>query len=156
MEKKDYPIKYALLPVKEFRTGSNGSEYGEIVCYIVSKAYVVEEYKVRKNDDSYSTTYKVCFPNFFYSGGLNLYRKTPDSDLARDNEMVVSTLYDSLEMAQKAREEKNLLYSDEVLNNYMYFEDIVAGLTEDLTVTGENNIDKQKLLIKANKTKKGS
>ncbi len=64
-EKKEvkYPIKYAVMPVKE-----NDCSYGKlgqecrVVANIVSKCYVVSEKKLYLGDGNYKTLYEVVFP----------------------------------------------------------------------------------------------
>ena len=71
----NYPIKYACMPIYE-ATGWYGSlnqlekEY-EVVGYITSKCYVVNEKIIYNNDGSKKSEYEVVFP----------YQKTPNDSL---------------------------------------------------------------------------
>lgn len=138
MKEKEYPIKYALLPVKEVKY-ENGRDFYVNSCYIVSKAYVVEEYKKKNRDGEIKTTYKVCFPHAILDSRINYFRKTPDSALARDNEFVVSKLYDNYEDAKKQFDLLNINVDIDKLNNYEDLESEILELTKDLVVQGETD-----------------
>jgi hypothetical protein len=134
MQKRNYPVKYALLPITERKMSNSGREYSETACFIVAKTYVVEEYKRIPEEGEIITTYRVCFPHVALEDRVNHFRKTPDSDLARDNEMVVSNLYDTYEEAKAYKDERNLLVSPETLEKYQLVEDEIQALTVDLEV----------------------
>lgn len=134
MERKEYPVKYALLPVKELITPEFGNNFYSTIGYIVSKAYVLEKNKVRMNDGNYRTTYKVCFPHLVVDDRINYLRKDPSSDLRRDNEMAVGDLFDSFEEAQAVREERNSHTTTAIRKRLEEHESIVLELTEDLEV----------------------
>ena len=140
--KKEYPIKYALLPVKE-NVCDNGRDYDKNVCFIVSKAFVEEEYKKELKDGSINSTYKVCFPHTVKDKLINYLRKTPESTLARDNEMVVSNLYDEYEDAKRKFDIINLCVDYDTLNYYEVIESEILELTKDLGITKEKMNKKQ-------------
>ena len=83
-------------------------------------------------------SYKVCFPYVVLSDTVNTFRKDPDSPLARDNEKVVSRLFDNYEDAVADKERRNVFISQEVLDKYKLFEDQILRLTSDLNVKGES------------------
>ena len=148
MKECNYPVKYALLPIKEYRTNKMGKEYQETVCHVVAKAYVVEEYRKYNEDGTVSSTYKICFPHVVLTERVNHFRKTPDSPLARDNEMVTSSLYDTFEEAQAYRDERNLLVDQSILDKYKDVENELTVLTSDLTISSDTKKeDKIKMTI---------
>ena len=134
MEKKDYPVKYAILPVKELIIPEFGNSFHSTIGYIVSKAYVLEKNKTRMNNDSYRTTYKVCFPHILDNYGVNYFRKNPYSDLRRDNEMAVGEVFDSFEKASAVRVERNSHTTVATRKKLEEYEAVILGLTEDLEV----------------------
>ena len=101
-QKNNYLVKYCLLPIKEEKHGKIGNEFQTTVCYIVSKAFIVEEYKVNFQSGTSKTTYKACFPYIVNNNRINHLRKLPDDDLARNNEAVVSKLFDTYEDSTRA------------------------------------------------------
>lgn len=151
MEKKVYPVKYALLPVKELVTPDVGNSFYSTIGYIVSKAYVLEKNRIRMNDGKYRSTYKVCFPHLVVDDRVNYLRKEPTSDLRRDNEMAVGDLFDFLEDAEVVREERNSHATDAIRRKLEEYESIVLGLTEDLAVVPEDadNFDREQAISEA-------
>ena len=139
MKEKTYPVKYTLLPIREERMSKMGKPYDKVVCYIVAKAYVVEEYKKYKEDGTYTTTYKVCFPHIVYTERVNHYRKTPDSPLARDNEYVTSKLFDNYEDVLAEKEQANIFAQKDIVEKYKETETQILELTKDLKVKGEKS-----------------
>ena len=116
MKECNYPVKYALLPIKEYRTNKMGKEYQETVCHVVAKAYVVEEYRKYNEDGTVSSTYKICFPHVVLTERVNHFRKTPDSPLARDNEMVTYRKFGSQESIKIFIKYFIKLINDEIKN----------------------------------------
>ena len=131
--KKDI-VKYALLPVKETRINEKGEDYFSTVGYIVSKAFVEEEYIKEKEDGSVNTTYKICFPYTVLDNRINYLRRTPESPLVRSNEVVVSKLYDNYDDAVAEKEERNILVSEHLTDKYNEIEKELLELTNDLEV----------------------
>ena len=131
--KKDI-VKYALLPVKETRINEKGEDYFSTVGYIVSKAFVEEEYIKEKEDGSVNTTYKICFPYTVLDNRINYLRRTPESPLVRSNEAVVSKLYDNYDDAVAEKEERNILVSEHLTDKYNEIEKELLELTNDLEV----------------------
>jgi hypothetical protein len=146
MKDKNYPIKYALLPVQE-EVFDNGRDYYQTACFIVSKAFVEEEYKQLKKDGTTTTSYKICFPHTVKDKRINYLRKSPDSSLARDNEFVVSKLYDTYVDAKKEFDLINLYVPLDKLNVYEDIELEILELTRDLVVEKE---EKTKIRRKEN------
>ncbi len=137
-----YPVKYALLPIKARRTNKRGEEFFIDECYIVSKAYVLEEHRKYLEDGTYSVNYKICFPYVVYTDGINLEKRTPRLHSSKDYETTSFYLYDSLEDAKAAKEKKNVLISESVVEKYQPFEDSILELTEDMVV---DNKERQKI-----------
>ncbi len=142
--KKEFPIKYALLSAKE-SVYENGREYANHACYIVSKAFVEEQYQNKTNNGTIKTTYKVCFPHTVKDGRINYLRKDPESPLARDNEFIVSKLFDDYAEAKKEFDLLNLFVPLNKLNAYENIELEILELTKDLETDTEKNKDKQKI-----------
>ena len=94
----------------------------------------MEKNKIRMNDDSYRTTYKVCFPHIIDNYGVNYLRKDLSSDLRRDNEMAVGEVFDSFEKASAVRVERNSHTTVSTRKKLEEYETIILGLTEDLEV----------------------
>lgn len=138
MKENEYLVKYALLPVKEEVYDKRRSFY-KTICYIVSKVFVEEEHNKKNNDGDIYTTYKVCFPHTVLDGRINYFRNTPESPLARNNEMVVSKLFDDFEDAKKQFELVNINVDDNKLKNYELIESEILELTKDLIVSSEKN-----------------
>ena len=139
-QKNNYLVKYCLLPIKEEKHGKIGNEFQTTVCYIVSKAFIVEEYKVNFQSGTSKTTYKACFPYIVNNNRVNHLRKLPDDDLARNNEAVVSKLFDTYEDALAEKEVRNIFAKPELVEKYKILEDEIQELTKDLIV--ENNDSK--------------
>lgn len=126
MENKNNPVKYAILPVKELVVPKFGNSFHSTIGYIVSKAYVLEKNKIRMNNDSYRTMYKVCFPHIIDNYGVNYLRS--------DNEMSVGEVFDSFEKASAVREERNSHTTVSTRKKLEEYEAVILGLTEDLEV----------------------
>ncbi len=140
--KKDN-VKYTLLPIKETRINEKGEDYCSTVGYIVSKAYVEEEYIKKKEDGSINTTYKVCFPYTVLDNRINYLRRTPESPLVRSNEAVVSKLYDNYDDVVAEKEERNIFVSEHMVDKYNEIEKELLELTKDLEVVNIKNKTKK-------------
>ena len=111
--KNNYPIKYAVIPMIEQIGWSHGlneleREYG-IVCYIVSKCYLVEETKKYKADGTVRVKYHVVCP-YEYDEYYKWNRVEPTFNIMHGqctNDIVVDEVYDSLEDARVSKDEKN-------------------------------------------------
>ena len=136
MEKLNYPVKYALLPVKARRKNKEGEEFFIVDCYIISKVYVMEEHRKYLEDGSYGGNYKVCFPYLVYSDGINYDKKTP-IDYKNNNVETVFYLYDTYLEALAEKDNRNVLVSDEIVKKYKPFEDEILELTKDMFVEKE-------------------
>ena len=104
--KNNYPIKYAAMPIIE-QTGRD-SEY-RVVCYIVSKCYVVgreEKYNMSGNTEC---KYKVVFP--YERDNLHRYlsRVEPSYNCYGEcrNSTNVDKVFDSFEEAREDALKKN-------------------------------------------------
>ena len=140
MEKLNYPMKYALLPVKSCRTNKIGKDFFINECYIVSKVYVMEEHILFLEDGNYVSNYKVCFPYLVYSDGIDLEKKTPKDYKKNNHEETVLFLYDSFEDANAAKESRNVLVPNEVVERYQLFEDKILELTSDMIIEKEKSV----------------
>ena len=110
MENK-YPIKYALMPMYE-QVGWYPSEYRSedygIVCYIVSKCYLIREEKTYFDNGTYKTKYNVVFP---FEADLNetWLRQEPQFNYYGEciNSVSVDQIFNNLELAISVKKEKN-------------------------------------------------
>jgi hypothetical protein len=96
--KINYPVKYAVMPVIErndWRTNYN------VVCYIVSKCYLVNDSTKYKENGQSVKEYEVVFP--YQLGPDNNWKRTnPSFDHFSgncDNSNIVDSIYDSYEEA---------------------------------------------------------
>lgn len=108
--KNNYPIKYALLPIEE-QNGYTlmGDRKYEIVCYIVSKCYLVNEIKEYKQDGRVINKYEVVFA-YDYDSYQGYKREEPSFNLVNYsciNSIYVDEIFDNFEDALKVKEEKN-------------------------------------------------
>ena len=140
MEQLNYPMKYALLPVKSRRKNKNGEEFIINECYIVSKVYVMEEHIIFLEDGNYGGNYKVCYPYLVYSDGIDLEKKTPIDYRKMDHEETIFYLYDTFEDATAAKEKVNVLIPTDVVEKYKPFEDRLLELTSDMLVEKDNKV----------------
>lgn len=111
--KNNYPIKYAVMPIIEQTGWASGlndleREYG-VVCYIVSKCYLVgREEKYNRNGNTLCN-YKVVFP--YQKDNLHRYllRVEPsyNCDGKCSNSTNVDKVFDSFEEAKEETEKKN-------------------------------------------------
>lgn len=111
--KNNYPIKYTAMPIIE-QTGWNSGlnelerEYG-VVCYIVSKCYVVGREEKYNRYGNTECKYKVVFP--YEKDNLHrcLSRVEPDYDFYGrcSNSINVDKVFDSFEEAREDAKKKN-------------------------------------------------
>ena len=111
--KKNYPIKYAVIPMIEqigWDMGLNELErrYGPVY-YIVSRCYLVEENKRYKADGNEELKYHVVCP--YEYDEFNCWRRIePSFNMMNGrctNDIVVDSVYDSFEEAKEYKEIKN-------------------------------------------------
>ena len=111
--KNNYPIKYAVIPMIEQVGWSHGiheleREYG-IVCYIVSKCYLVGENKKYNIYGTYITEYQVVCP-FSEREYYTWRREEPSYNLIHGgctNSIITDALFDSFDEAKAIKEQKN-------------------------------------------------
>ncbi len=110
LDMNNYPVKYAVFELKE----PMEKKEDITLAFVVSKCFVME---------SNESSYKVIFP-FKNLRELIDYIQMPDKDnfhLEAHSFEIVSTIYDSYEMACHEKEEKN----QELLNNGGFFKEIM-------------------------------
>ena len=100
--KLNYPIKYAAMPVRDSgRWGNN-----EVICYIVSKCFVVGEETVYDADGKEKQKCKVVFP--YVQGEIDWEYNIPTYyDYSCNNYTTVDKVYDTKEEALKDKDYKN-------------------------------------------------
>lgn len=100
-----YPIKYAIMPLEEQVGWDYGERVFDVVAYIVSKCYVIEERKKYLDDGSFEINYEVVFlyarkdnsPYYEFEQAVpnwSIWRKCTNS-------VFVNELFDSFEEASK-------------------------------------------------------
>lgn len=111
--KINYPIKYTAMPIIEQVGWTHGlhdleREYG-VVCYIVSKCYLITTLEKYKENGSIKHEYEIVFP--YQIGDYGKWqRKIPNYHLIQDycvNSNKVNEVFDSYEEALKYVESKN-------------------------------------------------
>ena len=113
----NYPVKYALLEIKE-KGGWNDGYEESTQGFIASKCYVLESDIVYNSDGSSNLIHKVVFPYDNYSifkeslsGGIHDLgvANTPSYDVHNNPfpVTIVDEIYDTYETAQEASKEKN-------------------------------------------------
>ena len=162
--KKNYPIKYAVMAIKEENnwakiSGNLGNGYGD-VAYIVSKVYLLGSNTLYFNDGTSKNEYNVVFP----------YKSPADLEDRRGPKYGINSFYvdydtvdfvfdnynDANEYAGKLndrlrkiicksmiatgidlniqQEQSNILFSDR-LEEYQKFEDLILTLSDDMVIT---------------------
>ena len=126
--KRNYPIKYAVMPMVEqvgWNTGIYGleREYG-IVCNIVSKCYVVGEKTTFEENGLKKTTYQVVFP--YEAREFNKWKRVvPEKSVTLgyySNSTTVDKVFDSFEKATDYCDKKNDKLRD-TLTMYLPYSD---------------------------------
>lgn len=122
--KNNYPIKYTLIPIYEQVGWVHGlneleREY-DIVCYIVSKCYLIDEVKKYHQDGSEEISYSVVFPYQRYDSYDTYHIEEPSFNLISGyctNSTKVKEIFNSIEEARNAKKRKN----NELLNKKMVY-----------------------------------
>ena len=134
-----YPVKYALMPIEAYRINKMGEEYIAKKCYIISKAYIIEEHRKYQEDGTYSVKYQICFPYKVYTEGISPIKTTPSKNAHNNNETLAFYLYDSYEEALIAKEQKNAFLPDEIVEHFQSYEDRIQELTKDMIIDSEKD-----------------
>ena len=150
MKKVKYPVKYALLPIKERRTNKDGEEYFINICHIVSKVFVTKEFRVYLEDGNYDVNYSVCFPYEVNSDGIIEEMRIPSFNSSDYNETIAFDLYDNYEEAQKAKVPSPTISSLTDKNGTRYKIVSVRAKDEGIIVTLQlsNNDDQYMIKLK--------
>ena len=148
--KHNYPIKYAVLPIKD--KNSRDDPWYDI-CYVIVKCYVLEERKHHRIDGKNDTNYFVVCP-YHYDQTYFHWVKSPPDDYYGE---WVKAVYDTYEAALEEKERKNAevyplvlddkkrkkyvqLYQDQIELFNQFEKDVEEG-TKELQVN--NKPDKQ-------------
>lgn len=119
--KNKYPITYALMSMYE-KLGWYPSQYCsedyKVVCYIVSKCYLIKEEKEYFDNGKYQTKYHILFPFEINMNGIWV-RQEPQFNNSGIcvNSMVVDQIFDSLELAISVKKQKNYEIIAEACDN---------------------------------------
>ena len=107
--KNNYPIKYALIPMIEqvgWVSGLNELEREyDVVCYIVSKCYLIDEVKKYHLDGSYDISYNVVCPYQRYDSFDTYNIEEPSFNYNSGyctNSTKVNEIFNSIEEARNA------------------------------------------------------
>lgn len=134
--KLNYPIKYALMPIVE-KTGYQAGVFGmedtyDIVCYIVSKCYVLSDKVKYEKDGSKKEEYEVVFP--YQRNNYSEFKYTePSFNLLNNqcvNSNVVNKIFQTYEDALVNANEENDKLLSKSLSFIRYTEDINEVLQE--------------------------
>lgn len=160
--KLKYPVKYAVMPIKEqtgWTAGLNELQGRySIVANIVSKCYVISEKREYLSDGRVEIVYEVVFPyNIYYD---NIKKEIPqyNCNYRCSNSVIVTHIFNDFEEALAVAEEKNmdilasnsLCLSDdeskvrienhkETIDRYKKIEKIIENETVDMEITGSYN-----------------
>lgn len=136
--KRNYPIKYAVMPMVEqvgWNTGIYGleREYG-IVCNIVSKCYLVGEKTTFEENGSKKTNYQVVFP--YEAREFNKWKRVvPEKNSTLgyySNSTTVDKVFDSYEKAADYCDKKNDKLRDTLTMYLPYSDDYFEKLENKL------------------------
>ncbi len=150
-ENLKYPIKYAVMPIKEQVGWSHGlnelePEYG-VVANIVSKCYVIGERKNYFSDGTFEIKYEVVF--LYNKRNANYYEEfkatIPEFIVASEciNSIFVNQVFNSFEEALTAASKSN----DEVLHQKLikvYLDKDFKTKIEAIEKEHQNTLDKYK------------
>ena len=109
-----YSLKYALCPLKKEKATGD-----ELIGYIVSKVYLLNEIEKEDENGNIRKCYEVFFPYITYAGRLISRHHYLRNGLVIDRKLitVISNVYDSFEEAKVIAEEKNKDYP--FISNYL-------------------------------------
>lgn len=116
----NYPVKYALMPVREQIEFKSDREY-EIVMYIVSKCYLISEKKIYSGDGKRRYSYEVVFPiviDDVRNVSVSLPQYSNDGHCV--NSLLVERLFDDFDEASKLATKKNQKILDRKLDEIPY------------------------------------
>ncbi len=134
--KYNYPVKYAAMPIIEQVGWSHGlnelKRNYDVVCYIVSKCYLLSDKTKYKENGKNEKVYEVVFP---YQKGqyYSWERVTPSFNVfnhACTNSDFVEKVFDSYEEALEFVTQKNKKLFDKTLVHLSYTEDLAAQLSK--------------------------
>lgn len=163
MKECNYPVKYAVLPLYDVvgRDGFGQRNY-DIVAYIVTKAYLLGETKIYRENGDVEYDYKVFFPYMSYLEIIKDKRHDIDyNDIRKwnNNQYInsVSNVYETYEEAKQEAEylnEKGWVYCYTDIEEYLNVESILLEHTENMKITKENTKKKIKIKNKFNEKRK--
>lgn len=138
--KINYPIKYSVMPIID------QSEKNDIVCYIVSKCYVINDIKRYEQNGKCSKKYEVVFP--YQLAGNGIYRREePSFNYYNDNctnSNIVDCVFDTYEEAVKIANEKNIrIYEGKI--SYLSFDELIEKM-DSIKKEYSEKLKKYKLL----------
>lgn len=134
--KYNYPVKYAAMPIIEQVGWSHGLNELErncdVICYIVSKCYLLSDKTKYKENGKNEKDYEVIFP--YQKGQYNSWeRVTPSFNVfnhACINSDLVEEVFDSYEDALEAATKKNKKLCDKTWIYLPYTEDLAAKISK--------------------------
>lgn len=134
--KYNYPVKYAAMPIIEQVGWSHGLHELErnyaVVCYIVSKCYLLSDKTKYKENGENEKEYEVVFP---YQKGqyYGWERVTPSFNIFNytcTNSEFVDQVFDSYEEAVEAVTQKNKKLCDKTLIYLPYTKDLASQISK--------------------------
>ena len=131
MRYHDYPVRYALFPIKDFKVAKIGKEYLATICYIVTKAYLLKEEKYYTTEDKSKTIYTLLFPYLILPKRND---SIENSHLIKEMEylMNVQEVFNTYEEAADCRNKLNTFYHPSDVERNMSLEYEIAKLTKQM------------------------
>lgn len=128
--KYNYPVKYAVMPIIEqvgWIHGLNELERNyDVVCYIVSKCYLLSDITKYKENGKKQKEYEVVFP-YQKDQDYNWKRVTPSFNVFNyscTNSNLVEEVFDNYEGALEVATQKNKKLCDKTWTYLLYSEDL--------------------------------
>ena len=110
--KNNYPIKYTLLPIinqTSYMHKINKEEKYSIVCYIVSKCYLMSEIKKYNQNGMIDEEYQIVYPYIYNESNLWI-REEPNFNIISGNctnSVIVNQIFNNYDDAVEVKNEKN-------------------------------------------------
>ena len=140
-EAVNYPIKYALMPLRVDVTMEGHLKYYFVAGYIVSKVYVKEETIRYNKNGNKEEEYIVLYPNRVKVDEYEFLDIDPQIEFLDEQvELTTPKVFNNYEEARKSREEKNKKFPN--IYDYLETEDELLNRTRDM-LTKEEQINRE-------------
>lgn len=145
--KNNYPIKYTAMPIIEQVGWSHGEREYDVVCYIVSKCYLLSDKTKYKRDGTKEKEHEVVFP-YQFNEFNKWQRVTPSFNILIHkctNSNFVEKVFDSYEEALEFATNKNKKICEEKWCYLPYTEDLGNQISK-ITKEFNDKLSKYKIL----------